>query len=67
MAEELEERMQNLMNGLCAEVGNRQAQGTSEILNTVRHCFLQTQREILDLKKEVVDLRLQLERLRHGY
>ncbi|RPD73966.1 hypothetical protein L226DRAFT_560997 [Lentinus tigrinus ALCF2SS1-7] len=69
IVDQVEERMVAIEGNLRSELCNRQAQSAAEIQAAIRQCFLQTQRELLDLKKEVVDLRLQLERLglRNGY
>ena len=55
------------MGNLSNDLSSKQAQSTADVQAFVRQCFLEMQREILDLKKETIDLRLQLERLRNGF
>ncbi|KAI0718238.1 hypothetical protein C8T65DRAFT_737468 [Cerioporus squamosus] len=71
VADEVEMRMlpilQTMCGKMCNEICARQAQGAAEIHAAIRQAYLQTQSEVLDLKKQVVELRLQLERLGNGY
>ena len=67
IADQVAEQVKGLMGNLSHDLSNKQAQSTADVQAFVRQCFLEMQREILDLKKETIDLRLQLERLRNGF
>ena len=67
IADQVAEQVKGLMGNLSNDLSSKQAQSTSDVQAFVRQCFLEMQREVVDLKKEIIDMRLQLERLRNGY
>ncbi|RDX46532.1 hypothetical protein OH76DRAFT_1406840 [Lentinus brumalis] len=71
ITDEVEMRLLPVFQSMCAkmcnEICNRQTQTAAEIHAAIRQSYLQTQREVLALKQEVNDLRLQLAEQRRVY